>query len=281
VATLVKFVTIFDSDEGQGWQEVHYRNVDSGEPQLLSQLEYYRTNIAPLRATLLGEDCAIVGYRASFDREDDIASYGLREKKPGTSGRAGAAAQLSLALQWKDASFSKSKITHLRGFWDTLEENEGYQPGLPVNAGWEGNLTAWKQALISGQFGWPTKNAATSVKGQVIGYTTDVDGHVVFTLGALNRPLPAADTIIPMQFSRINASDSPLNKALQVTVVTPTTVRTVRQVAAGPFKSKGRFIFRDTIFVRYNQTGSISIGRRRMGRPLNRAPGRSGVRPLY
>lgn len=279
--TFVKFITIFASDAGQGWQEVHYRSVDSGEPNLLSQLEYYRTNIAPLRATLLGEDCSIVGYRASFPRANDVASFGLREKKPGVSGRTGAAAQLSLAIQWKETSFTKSKITHLRGFWDTLEHNETYQPQLPVNADWEPNLTAWKQALITGQFGWPTKDPATSAKGQVVGYAEDVGGQVTLTLAKVTGALPAADEIIPVQVSRVNDSNSPLNRELQYTVLTPTTIKTVRQVAVGPFKSKGRFIYRATVFTRYNQTGSISVGRRRMGKPLNRAPGRSAVKPLY
>jgi hypothetical protein len=281
VPQILKFVTIFGSNQGYGFTEVHYKQSDSDNPNLLTQLNNFRTNIALKRAQLLGEDVAMVGYRVSYPRQGSTASYGLREFVPGVEGKKGAAAQISLAVNFNDSTYTKSKIVHLRGFWDVIEYDESYHPESSEAAGWEDNLIAWKQALIDGGYGWPSKAPATSSKGDVTNYTSDASGHVTFTLANPSVPLPAVGTVIQVRFSRINDSESILNRQLMVRVAGPLTLVTIKQIGAGPFESAGRYNYRATGFVGYANTGSISLGDRSMGRPLNRTPGRSKAQRLY
>jgi hypothetical protein len=281
VPTVLKFVTMFRGGEGYGWSEVHYRLSDSDTPDLKSQLNSFIANVLPARQQLLGEDCAIVGARVSYPRAGAIASYGLRYFLPGPEGHTGSAAQISLAINFVDSTYTKKKILHLRGFWDSVEYNESYHPEAEGAAGWEAALIGFKTALISNSYGWPTKSIDNSARGVVATYTALGTGHVKLTLADVVGPLPPLNAIVTMSFSKINKSNSILNRALLVQVTGVNEVTTIQQVGAGPFESKGRFNYRAVGFTAYKETGSISVGERRMGKPLNRTPGRSRAKRLY
>lgn len=279
--TVLKFVTMFRGGEGYGWTEVHYRLSASDTPDLKAQLNSWLTNVLPARQAMLGEDCAIVGARVSYPRAGAIASFGLRYYLPGPEGHPGSAAQLSLAINFKDSTFTKTKILHLRGFWDGVEYNESYHPEGPDAAGWEAALVAWKLALLGGEYGWPTKDIATSAKGVVDGYTQLAGGQIKLSLAEVVGPLPAIGAVFQMAFSKINKSQSVLNDTFLVQRTGAAEVTTIQQIGAGPFESKGRFNYRAVAFTKYQETGSISVGERRMGKPLNRTPGRSKARRRY
>lgn len=275
MATLLKFLTKFRSTEGYGWTEVHYKLSDSDNPALNTQLTNFITNVAEARRVLLGEGCAIVGVRVSYPRAGAIASYGLRKFLPGDEEKIATSQSNSLAIVFNDSTYTKQKVLHLRGFWDAVEANEAYHPELPEAAGWEERLIAWKQALITGNYGWPSKVPADSAKGINVTYASDADDIVTFTLPAPGMPAATVGTIQSVRFSKFNTSNSVLNRALLVTVDTALSLKTVAPIAAGPMKGKGRFNYRSPGFVGYANTGSISLGERRMGAPLDRYPGRS------
>lgn len=280
MATLLKFITKFKGTEGYGWTEVHYKLSTSDNPALNVQLSNFNTNVCPARAALLGRGCAIVGTRVSYPREGAIASYPLRFFVPGDGDQDSAAPALSLAILFNDSTYTKSKVLHLRGFWDAVEEDESYHPELPGAAGWTDRLVAWKQALIEGGYGWPSKVPAQSAKGVDVTYVSDADHRITFTLKAPGMPAGTIGTIQQVRFSKFNNANSILNRQLLVFVTDATHVTTVRQVGAGPMQSKGRFNYRSPGFVGYANTGSISLGERRMGAPLDRSPGRSKAKPL-
>lgn len=279
MASLLKFITAFRGGEGYGWSEVHYKLTSSDNPALGTQLDNFELLVAAARQEMLGEDCAIVGLRVSYPRAGAVASLGRRQFLPGPAGHTGSAAALSLAINFIDTTFTKSKVVHLRGFWDSLEENESYHPELPANVGWEPRLVAWKNALITGGYGWPSKDPALSAKGTVTNYTVTADGIVTFTLGGAGMPAATVGTLQQIRFSKLNRSNSVLNRSILCAVTNANTVVSVAPHAAVAFESQGRFNFRGVSFVGYNQTGSISVGERRMGRPLNRYPGRAKARP--
>lgn len=278
---VLKFVTNFRNTEGFGWSEVHYKYSTAEVPDLLIQLNNFRTNVCPARQQMLGEDCAIIGARVSYPRAGAIASYGLKFYLQGPTGKLGSAPALSLAIAWKDSTFTKSKTLHLRGFWDAIEYNGAYHPDEGEGAGWTDALIAWKAALIGGEFGWPTKDIATSAKGQVTTYAANIDGTVKLTLANVVGTLPALGSVTQMSFSKINKSESVLNGTFLVERTGALEVTTIQQIGVGPFQSKGRFNYRSTIFTKYSATGSISIGERRMGKVSGHIPGRSRAKRRY
>ena len=108
-----------------------------------------------------------------------------------------------------------------------------------------------------------------------------VDQIVTFTLDP-TTPMPAlaAGTKVFVSFSKFHNSRSILNGLLQVVYIDATTLKTVKPVGASPVSSTGRFNYQATSFVGYAGSDSISLGERRMGKPLNRRPGRSRARVL-
>lgn len=280
MATLLKFLTKFRSTEGYGWTETHYKNSTSDAPNLNTQLENFRDNVCTARAELLGHGCALVGCRVSYPRAGAIASYGLKIFFPGHEEKLSANQDSSLAIVFNDSTYTKSKVLHLRGFWDAVEANQAYHPELPEAAGWDERLIAWKAALIDGSYGWPSKKPADSARGINVTYVPDADNRIVFTLEAPGMPVATVGTIQQVRFSKFNRSNSILNRALLVSVDNVTQVTSVNPIGAGPLTSKGRFNFRAPAFTAYANTGSISLGERRMGAPLDRYPGRSKAKPL-
>lgn len=275
---VLKFVTIFGSNNGQGWTEVHYKQSASANPDLNVQLNNFILNVTLPRVTLLGEDCYVAGTRVSYPRVGAIASNGKRQKYAGAAGHTGSAAALSLAVEFQNADFTKSKITHLRGFWDSVEYDEAYHG--EADADWTARLTAWIEALKGG-YGWLSKDPALSQAGPVLSYSVGVDRRVTFLLDpAFPIPAPLPGMPVNVRFSKFHDSRSILNRALMVSVVDATTLSTVNPIGADPLTSKGHFNYRGTSFVGYTSSDSISVGERRMGKPLNRQPGRSKARVL-
>lgn len=277
--TPVKFVAFFRFNEGYGWSEIHYRLSASDNPDLNAQLENFRSQILPLRATLLGRQAAVIGLRASYQRAGAVASL------PGTIFIAGDSVQncedeeTSLAVTWTDGTFTRQKITHLRGFWDSVIDAGFYNPTAPGSEGWGERFDAYKTALRTQQYGWLSADAAASRSGKVEGYASGVDQRITFTLGAPGLTGPANGSLLEVRFSRLNAGQSVLNRALLVEKLTDTTLRTVAPIAAGPFTGQGRFRYRATAFVSYNNVSRTVVGSRRMGKVFTARAGRLPARP--
>jgi hypothetical protein len=274
----LKYILIFDSSEGYGWTETHYKPAAVPTPPLDQALNLYFLSVGAARAALLGENCSIVGARVSYRVTKGIASYGLRQKIAGTPQQGSSAPALSLAVNFKNTDFTKTSITHLRGFWDQVEFDETYRPDLAP--GWDDRFIAWKQALITGGWGWLSKDPALSAKGIVPTYAVGADQRVTFTL--VGDPMPDAtlNTNVEVGFSGFNNRHSILNRPLLVNVVDATHLKTVNPIAAGPQTSPGKYNYRGTSFIGYANTSSISLGERRMGKPLNRLPGRQKAQVL-
>lgn len=279
--TPIKCLLMFRDNSGTGWSELHYRLSSSDNPNLNVHLTNLVDVIAAARQPLLSGDCQIVGARVSYPRPGAVASLSNRMFLGGPTGVVGVSSSLSLALKWTDTTFTKNKITHMRGFWDSVEFNGEYHPEAPGAAGWQDRLNVYKAALIGAGYGWLSKDPALSSKGPVSGYISDTTGRVTFTLPGDGMPAATVGTVQPVRFSRLNRSNSPLNATLLVAVTNRNLVTTVDQVAAGPFASPGRFNYRGISFVGYSNLYSIALGRRQQGRPFFQLPGRAQARPRY
>lgn len=276
--TNVKCVIMFNSDVGYGWSETHYFGSSSDNPDLGLRINDLITVVGPARAALLGEKCNVVGFRCSYPRAGEIASRSARFFIPGDQAQKGASPSESLAINFIDTTQTKKKIVHMRGFWDAVEYDESYHPEGPDAAGWTDRFIAWKATMVGRNYGWLTINAALSSKGDVTGYTSGVDGKVTLNVTkTAGANLPVGE-VVTMKFAKINNSKSVLNRTLLCRVLALGTVETVAPIAALDFTAEGVYTYRKTVFVGYNETGSISIGERRMGAPLDRYPGRAKAR---
>lgn len=278
--TNLKFQTIFEGQEGYGWTEIHYAQSSSDTPDLGVQLANYATNVCLPRAQMLGNEAAIVGYRVSYPRAGAIASYALRQKITGVITRPSSDPASSLAVNFVDSTSTRRKICHLRGWWDDICYDESFHPESAAGAEWTSAFIAWKNALTAKPYGWLTKDAAASKSSAMVTYTVSNDGHVTFVLPAPGIPDPLGSRVLDVRFSGFNNRASILNRQILCNWVDATHLTSVRTIGAGPMQTTGKFNYRAVTFVGYAQTGSISLGERRMGRPLNRYPGRRRAMPL-
>jgi len=273
-------MTVNDST-GSGFQEVHHWLSDSDTPDLTARITSLNDTIAPARALLLSQDCSIVNLRASYPRPGAVASQPKRVFFQGNLAQRGGAQEESLAVLWNDTTHTKTKTTHMRGIWDIISFNGEYHPDGDIGADWSAKLDNLKTLLVAGNYGWPSKDPLLSASGSVTNYVIGVDGLVTFTVSGPNNARMVVDSIIEVNFSKINKSTSPLRGAILVQVVNATTLKTVYQIAAGPFVSQGRFSYRGVSFKKYSEMLSKSIGRRAQGRPFGQLPGRARARPRY
>lgn len=273
-------LTVFSSSAGGGWTEKHVKMSSGDTPNLRTQLDSYISNVLPTRAELMGIGVKIVGVRISYPRAGAVASFGLRMNIPSPLvNQPGAGSSESLAINFIDATATKSKVLHMRGFWDNCVLDETYSPANPLAAGWTERLVAWKQALLAGGYGWLSKDPANSREADVVNYVSSDENIVTFALSAPGIDSVPVGSIVPIAFSRINDSTSVLNKTLMCQVLTPTSLVAVKPIAAGAFVSQGKASYRATAFVAYADTGSIVAGRRQMGKVSGRLAGRAKAKP--
>lgn len=272
--TNVKCVAIFKDSSGTGWSEVHYWQSSSDNPELGVRLANFVDQVCVSRSLLLSADCSVIGARVSYPRPGAVASLSKSFFFQGNLDLSGVSPAVSLAAKFTDVTNTRHKVTHLRGFWDAVEINGEYHPEGGAAFGWEGKLAQWKNALIAGGYGWLSKAQAASATGEVSGYEANDDGHIVFTLAGPGMPIATVGTIQTVRFSRLNGGRSTLNEQTSVQVLSPLSLRTVDQIAAGPSTGPGRFNYRATAFVGYSNLYDMKLGRRQQGRPFGQLPGR-------
>lgn len=275
----LKCVIAFGSAEGYGWTETHYWLSPSDSPNLLTRIENLQNVVCPARAALLGQGCDIRGIRVSYPVPGAIASRSARVFIDGPDDHGSSSQSASIAVNFVDGTNTRKKIVHLRGFWDAVEGNQIYTPDAPDAAGWNDRFIAWKDTLVGGGYGWLSKDPALTPSGQVTNYVQNIDNTITFTLLPVGATPLVVGSVYSMKFSKLNGSKSVLNRVLKVKATAVNTVITTNPIAAGPFTGIGTYSARATTFVAYSGTGSIDLGERRMGAPLNHYPGRSKARP--
>lgn len=275
----IKCLLVFRDDTGYGWTELHYRNSESSSPNLAAHLTNLVDALVPVRAPLLGEDSVIVGARVSYPRVDAIASLSKKFYVRGSADHPSTDSSTSLAVQFVGNNNTSSKIIHLRGAWDAVIENGEYHPELGFAVGWQDRINSWKDTLINGGYGWLTRDGANSRKGVVNTYLATPDQRVTFTLAEPGLVVGLVGQRINVRISRFNGGKSVLNRQLIVIPTSATSMTTVDPIATFPSDSKGAYNYRTTGFTAYTALQNIDVGRRSMGKPLGRLPGRSQVRP--
>lgn len=261
----------FGSNAGRGWSESHQLSLTTPVGQLLSVLQNFRTIMEQFRRPLLASDRYLKGLKVSYPTDTgDLASSPFRYQPymyPNNQ-QAGCAPSVAAMARLGTITNQQFSNCYLRGFWDAVEENEQLNFNTLAGGQWKALYDQFSAALVSGQYGFSALNDQTTARGKCTGYTTDVNGFVTFTIAADNPALiPAAGTKVEFRFAKLNNSSSPLNKSFVCEVLTATTVKTVKRVAAGPFVDQGTFVMEQTIFQRYTGTQYVILARKPEGNP--------------
>lgn len=287
----VALTGFFQTDNGYGWSETHH-SPGSAEPiNLAPLLTQFRQIMIDQRRPLLGRDGFYIGCRASYRTSTGrIASAPILETpgKPGTQGvLVGAVVQptwttsqeAAAKLRMGNAGQTAFSDIYLRGFWDVVESAGELDFTSTLGANWKSLADAYVAALVQAGYGWLGIDPALTTRGNVTDYTIDVDQHITFTIAVTQGPvLPAVGTRIAVRIARLNNSKSVLNETHVVTVLSPTTFRTVQPTAAGSFTGPGTFTYSVKSFLAYQAVQYWKLARRACGRPFGLSRGRSRVR---
>ncbi len=281
--TILNCSIIMQSAAGHGWSESHKKSADTAPGDLQPFLTALKALADNYRRPLLGADCWLKGLRVSYPLASGkgIASSGYFYSPPmyPTNNYSGAAPTLSANMRLGDVTNTKFSSVALRGFWDAVETDEELDFTTLIGAQWEALMIAYKNALVSGQYGFLSQDSTLVRRGKVTGYTVDVDGFTTFTIEKTSGPvMPAANTVVQFRGAQINNSQSVLNTTMRVAVVDATHLRTVIPTAAGLFRSAGIFTINGTSFTRYTGLQYCRLGKRSPGRPIGEAPGRQKAR---
>jgi hypothetical protein len=291
--TNVKCMLIFKTNGGYGWTETHYLSVGSDPPLNLGAiLDRIDAEIVPVRRVLMGEDCEIVGLRASYKISTGVASLNRVTTYFGKPDEPSSSQNDSLAVQMVDGTQTRKKIVHLRGIWDSVVEAGDF---VPTNGpgGYQKLLDKYQATLIANGYGWVGKSGAASVFGTVTGYTQLATNQIQFTVqttaGSANFATlfnVGQPSTFECRISKLNRSNSNLNRSWVVaptTIVGPPVVNqitTQAPIGTGEFQAPGKFNISIGTFIAYSVAGPTTLGERRMGKVLGHYPGRRPRRPV-
>jgi len=279
----LKCTAFFRSDAGKGWSESHYREIPTPAGSLLPYVTAFAQLQEQFRVPLLSADCCLQAVRVSYETlTGAIASSPIKYapvKRPANK-QAGSSPSIAAMCRMGTASNEQWSSIYLRGFWDSVEEDEELNFDSASGKTWRGLLTAYIAGLTGTPYGWLAQNAALSRRGEVTGYTVGVDGFVTFEVQVVEGdPLPIAGTPpFQIRVSGLNNSKSVLNTTHIVKPVDATHVKTVLRTAALPFTEAGKFVWSVTGLATYSGMQYCILARRAMGRPTNSSPARLPAR---
>jgi len=280
--TPLKCTAFFGSDDGWGWSETHHKLADTIVGPLAPYLANFDGLMRDKRRPLLGRDRYIQGVRVSYRTATGaIASGSLRYTPllyPGNQ-REGSAPHVAAKMRMGETTTTQYSDVYLRGFWDSIEEDEQLNFTSAAGQAWKALLDQYVTSLVGNNYGWLGTQESTTRRGRILSYGSTVEGMINFIVSIDSGPiLPAPGTLLPFRAARLNNSESALNRTHVVEVVDNVTVRTVQKTAALPFLSQGTFVITSSAFLAYTGNAYTVLARRAAGKPFFHSPGRLKAR---
>jgi len=286
----IRLTGFFRDDDGNGWQEQH--DVDGGVS--VTSLVPYITNFDNImksaRRPLLAGDGYYIGCRASYRTVDrGIAAVNKLPDTPlrGTQTVGGVEigmdkASTAVKVRMSNAANTANSDIYLRGIWDEVVAFGQLNFGGAIGIKFKQLLDVYIAGLLQLGYGWAGINPATTPRGEVTGYTQNIDNTVTLNVTSTNGvALPAVNTKVQVEFAKINNSKSILNRTLVCTVIGAGTVKTIKQVAVSEFQTNGTFIIPVRGFIPYAISTYNKLASRSTGRPFGLTPGRASAKTLH
>ena len=202
-------------------------------------------------------------------------------KLPGNGGQVGADESDSAAVMMYNNTSNQKKLIHMRGLWRIIITNEEFDFSTPEGSTWLDLFRQYKGALVGGSYGWMSKTPASSFGSAGVNYVEGNDGLVTFTLPQPGITVAPQTPNIEVAFSGFNNHKSILNRTILCKYVDAITLKSVKQIGAGPQQSSGKYNYAVKAFVAYSDYAKIDLGTRKAGKVVGRLPGRQSVKALY
>lgn len=269
----------FGSDTGRGWTETIFKYSATPYPDLSGMMLSYANLIINLRRPLLGSDRYVKGLKVSVPTPNgSVQSIPLRYAPyayPAPPKNDGCSPTTRALCRMNDPTGTAFAPHSLGGFWDSVERNEQLNFSTAEGAAWKVLLDSYIANLVAGGWGWMALDDVNTIRGEVLTYSANADNTVTFTLEIPPAfALPAVGSTVRIRFARLNHSNSPLNTTFVCTVASTNTVKTIEQVAAGPFVTKGTYVIAAHTFAPYAGYMYAILQRKAEGRPTLQSPAR-------
>jgi hypothetical protein len=288
MADLYRVTWIFRGPD-HGWSESLIYSADGQTPAGVSGIAI---NTALARAALLGRGYSMKAQRCAKIRFANgqkiknvvkLNEFNFFPSQEDTN--AGDEVNQCVQVQFSNAAGDRKKKMFMGGIPDGINQQDGTL--VDADNGWSGRFNTWKATLApttGASWGWLGDDPATA--STVIGYTSDAQGYVTFSLDTniFAAPLTNLTGQQTVRVKQLNSGHSALNKAL-VVIPLPSTAgppivyhcKTVKAIAVLPFTGNG-------VMTAYNhgyQGSSVieaqAITEHKRGRPIGASRGRLPV----
>ncbi len=264
--------TMFFDGRTHGWSESWWLNqasldYDGAMSNLMS--------LAKVRSKLLGKECSIKGLRVSMQdvRGDSYLEYVTYK---GNYQEPAAEPDAAILFSVRDETRKRFKHTFLRGFWDSVETNNGeYLKNVPA---WKALMDDYK-AFFEGQFvQWGWWGVDVPLVAAVVGYTSDLNNRLTFNFGAPIFPAATFGTHQRVRLTGVNGRSN-LNGVHVVVPLNAQTAITYLPISSVPYQFGGKATFSTYKFFDANHAGDQRITTRKVGAFFLESVGHASRRP--
>lgn len=278
----------------RGWTETYYCDADqllplpgSGNPNnsanFVSVNSLFKSTVLTARALLSGTPVTILGTRISGVNRlvpGQTANNGsfidYKQMPPVTTGQTSDNPPTTLVTTIYNATTSQKHQIHIRGVWDTIDQDGGQ---LIVTPAFAAAFASYAAAVQTAGWGWISRNGPTT--SIITNYVATIGGAIEFTVAPILFGGVQPGAKVPVRVSSLNFGKSELNGPLTVQVVNGTTCVTVQRIVCAPFAEQGQMRFNAAYWVQNGLAIATKIGSRDTGGSLFLGVGRASKRVRY
>lgn len=278
----------------RGWTETYYCDADqllplpsSGNPNnsanFVAVNNLFKSTVLTARALLSGTPVTVIGTRISGvnhlvpGQTPNRGSYlDYKTMPPVTSGQTADNPPSTLVVTIYNATTSLKHQIHIRGVWDTIDQDGGV---LQVTPAFTAAFASYAAAVQTTGWGWISRGGPATA--QITNYVATAAGAIEFEL---DTPLFAGvqpQSNVSVRISSLNFGRSELNGQLAVKVLTNTECVSLQRIVCAPFAEQGQMRFNAATWVQNALAVATKIGSRDTGASLFLGRGRSRARVRY
>lgn len=270
----VYLATCFFEQGGHGWSETYARD-GGGVTNLAALADFDRDTIWGKRAKCCGLQTRIFAQRVSFTDQLGDSQLNYIDLQPNTFESEDA--NTAVLVVGQNSNNTRRKNIFMRGVADAVvvlggEVDRGF-------ALFDASFKAWRDAMIQNAYGWIGTQANT--EHPVLGYTTDAENRIVFTLGGPGIAAPAVGNKVRVRGKNMGiGKPSVLNSTFVCIRDNNTSVKTNKPTAAFPYPGTGGFLVtKTTNLITMANIRLQKVVERKAGKPSYVSAGRAAVRP--
>lgn len=279
----------------RGWTETYYVKAEDlplppasgGDPinaeNFIAVNGIFKTAILTPRALLNGKQSQVIATRVSGinrmipgEQPNDGAFLDYKGMPPTNQQADCDNPPSTLVTTLYDAFTQRKHQIHLRGIWDTIDDQGGQ---LVMPPGFNALFTSFATAITRPGWGWPSR--AGNNKQDITGYLVLPNGAVEFELGGNLFEDGDVGKVKQVRISSVNFGQSTLNGELTVKVNTRSECVSTERIAVAPFSEEGVMRYNPAAWKQHALCVATKIGSRDTGASIFLGRGRAKKRVRY